>query len=232
MDGLATFELVTGYSYVGRSSDVIKTLSDVMNLPDCLHSCLRLKECKSANFETGLCVLLNSSANYNELFRGTASQLVYHQAMTNGSNNLTTIQGLKISQFPVFTIYAEKICLEGHRAKASCTNRSWTFERVIAFKMAEHLVKKKRTALNRIQCMEFCLDEASFECRSFNYNRLTSDCWLFDVDRQGISSGQVLKRSAWLMKKKASDFHFDRNFIPSDHEAIDFFENNCIKGKS
>lgn len=228
VDGLPTFELVTGFSFVGRSVDVIKTITDMMNLPDCLNACLRLRECKSINFETGLCVLLNTSANYNEATQGSGS--AYHQT-ANGPSNFTTIQGLKMSQFPVFTIYAEKICLEGLKAKTLCSGRAWTFERVIAFKMASHLVKRKRSALNRIQCMEFCLDENSFECRSFNYNRQTGACWLFDVDRQGISSGQVLKRSAWLLQKKSTEFHYDRNFIPSDHETIDYFENNCIRGK-
>ena len=79
--------------------------------------------------------------------------------------------------------------------------------------------------------MEACLNEAAFECRSVNFNRDSGDCTLFDVDRQGISTGQVVRRGM-LMKKKLVDqeINFDHNFLPSHPQSIDYLENNCIKG--
>src|SRR5688572_3130123 len=91
--GLGTFELVTGYSFAGASpADALRTMADVMNLDDCVAACAHLAECAALNFETGLCVLLNSSASYPSVSR-TASRALPG--------------GLKVSQFPVFTIYAE-----------------------------------------------------------------------------------------------------------------------------
>ena len=119
----------------------------------------------------------------------------------------------------------------GLRAKSACSGRSWTFERVIGFMMNESMAKKRVVANGRIACMEACLNESSFECRSVNFNRGTSECSLFEVDRQGISSGQVVKRGM-LMKKKRVDqeINFDHNFLPSHPDSIDYLENNCVKG--
>jgi len=86
-NGLLTFELLTGYIY--KPSSALETLSmmpSTLQLTDCLDYCLKNSSCLATNFEMGLCVLLASSARQNQ-------------------NNLYT------SQFPVFTIYAEKKCL-------------------------------------------------------------------------------------------------------------------------
>lgn len=192
VDGMVSFELVTGFSFQGSKNsthpdhDAIKTMPDVLNLQDCLSQCLRMKECRSVNFETGLCVLLNSQAsdyhqkqqhNYdheeddddrNE-FKFTqssplpvnngasssassspspspspamfsASSLLMESEAIAGSSasssstfyssfrlpssasasatdnlpiSMSLREGLKVSQYPVFTIYAEKICMEG-----------------------------------------------------------------------------------------------------------------------
>jgi len=53
---------------------------------------------------------------------------------------------------------------------------------------------------------------------------------LFDLDRQGISTGHVLKRRLFMKKKRNSDWPFDQNFIPADPEPLDYFENNCVRG--
>lgn len=86
-NGLLTFELSTGYIY--RPSSPIETLTmmpSTLQLTDCLDYCLHNSSCLAINFEVGLCVLLTTSAKYNP-------------------------QNLYSSQFPVFTIYAEKKCL-------------------------------------------------------------------------------------------------------------------------
>lgn len=59
-----------------------------LQLTDCLNICRQNSSCLAINFETGLCVLLQESADKNP-------------------------QALQKSQFPVFTIYAHKICLQG-----------------------------------------------------------------------------------------------------------------------
>ena len=98
--------------------------------------------------------------------------------------------------------------------------------------MNDGMAKKRVDANNRISCMERCLNETSFECRSVNYNRETGDCSLFDVDRQGISSGQVVKRGMFMKQKRVDqEINFDQNFLPSHPDPIDYLENNCIKGQ-
>lgn len=59
-----------------------------IQLNDCLNLCRANSSCLAINFETGLCVLLQDSADKSP-------------------------QALQKSQFPVFTIYAHKICLQG-----------------------------------------------------------------------------------------------------------------------
>ena len=126
------------------------------------------------------------------------------------------------------------ILFAGQQAKTTCTGRSWTYERVIGFKMNESLSKKRMKESSRITCMESCLNESTFECRSVNFNRETGDCYLFDVDRQGISSGQVVKRGMFMKKKRLDpEINFqDSNFLLSHPDPIDYLENNCIRGQS
>ena len=63
-------------------------LPGTLQLTECLQSCKQNDSCQSVNFETGLCVLLIHSAREKP------------EALTS-------------SQFPVFTIYAQKMCLSG-----------------------------------------------------------------------------------------------------------------------
>lgn len=85
-NGLLSFELSTGFIYKPAASETLATLPSTLQLTDCLGYCLQNSSCLAINFEMGLCVLLSSSVKNN------ASQLYS-------------------SQFPVFTIYAEKLCL-------------------------------------------------------------------------------------------------------------------------
>jgi len=66
------------------------------------------------------------------------------------------------SQFPVYTIYAQKICLA--KAGELCAQRSWSYEVVPAFQMSAY-VKERKQAATRRACMEFCLNEKTFQCR-------------------------------------------------------------------
>lgn len=85
-NGLLTFELSTGFIYKPTSAETLAMMPSTLQLTDCLDFCLHNSSCLAINFEMGLCVLLSSSAKQNPA-------------------------NLYSSQFPVFTIYAEKKCL-------------------------------------------------------------------------------------------------------------------------
>ncbi|OQR68537.1 hypothetical protein BIW11_12850, partial [Tropilaelaps mercedesae] len=84
--GSESFELVTGYVYTAPT-ETIELKAGVLQLQQCLQMCRDHEDCRSVNFETGLCVLFSSSASERP-------------------------QSLSPSQFPVFTIYAEKVCVQ------------------------------------------------------------------------------------------------------------------------
>jgi len=113
----------------------------------------------SVNYETGLCVLFSTSAD-------------------------TTPGALSPSQFPVFTLYAQKICVRASRSRCS---RSWIFDRVSGFKL-EGFTKRSRQYRSREDCMASCLAASTFTCRSINYNVNTGDCYLSELDRNSISN--------------------------------------------
>lgn len=85
--GFISFELITGY-VLSAPADSMVMQPGTLQLTDCLNVCRQNSSCLAINFETGLCVLLQESADKNP-------------------------QALQKSQFPVFTIYAHKICLQG-----------------------------------------------------------------------------------------------------------------------
>ncbi|XP_067118423.1 uncharacterized protein [Centruroides vittatus] len=154
--GYITFELITGYVYTAPS-DTLELLPGTLQLTECLSQCRKNASCQSVNFETGLCVLFSSSA-------------VQHPS------------ALTASQFPVFTVYAHKICLFGTQ---TC-KRDWMFERVTGYRLIEKPRKKVR--LGSLEaCMEVCLAEREFLCRSANYDTLTGDCYTSDVDRHTVT---------------------------------------------
>ena len=56
------FELVTGYVYTAPD-DMLDSRPGTLMLTDCIDLCRKNATCRSANFETGLCVLFASSAD-------------------------------------------------------------------------------------------------------------------------------------------------------------------------
>merc|ERR1712241_736919 len=169
------FELVTGYVYTAPD-DMLDSRPGTLMLTDCIELCRRNSTCKSANFETGLCVLFGSSA---EEFPG----------------------GLTASQFPVFTLYIQKVCLDSGKP----CDRAWTFEKVSGFAMDKY-AKKRGRVNSREQCEVLCLTETEFPCRSAAYNTVTGDCRISDMDRHTIAgTGQ---------------------FVASPDD--EFMENNCV----
>ena len=69
------------------------------------------------------------------------------------------IGALTKSQFPVFTIYAQKSCL----GVKPCA-RAWCIDRVQNYKLNGH-VKRTMTVNTRRDCLELCLGETEFQCR-------------------------------------------------------------------
>lgn len=51
--------------------------------------------------------------------------------------------------------------------------------------------KRKVRATTREQCMEACLDERQFECRSVNWYRHSNECTLSDQDRHSVSQSEA-----------------------------------------
>lgn len=63
------------------------------------------------------------------------------------------------SQFPVFTIYAQRSCL----SVRPCS-RAWCIDRVQNYKLAG-FTKRSTSATSRQDCFEMCLGENEFTCR-------------------------------------------------------------------
>ncbi|XP_017494081.1 PREDICTED: uncharacterized protein LOC108382197, partial [Rhagoletis zephyria] len=112
---------------------LLNSLPGTLMLTDCLEACQTNEACRAVNYETGLCVLF--SANADKL----------PGALTK-------------SQFPVFTIYAQKSCL-GIRP---CL-RAWCVDRVQGYKLNGY-AKRTIPVVSRRDCLELCLGENEFTC--------------------------------------------------------------------
>ncbi|XP_005177489.2 uncharacterized protein LOC101896863 [Musca domestica] len=172
------FEIITGY-VLSAPSKMLDTLPGTLMLTDCLEACQINESCSAVNYETGLCVLFKTTAD-----------------KTPGS--------LSRSQFPVFTIYAQKSCL-GVRP----CSKAWCIDRVQNYRLVDH-VKSSQTVYSRRDCLELCLGETEFTCRSANYYRHSGLCELSDMDRITLSGSN--------------------NVEPYD--GADYLENNCAEEPS
>ncbi|KPM06309.1 PAN domain containing protein 2, partial [Sarcoptes scabiei] len=161
--------------------------NSIVPLSDCIDRCRKNSTCKALNFETGLCVLLTTAANQQ-----------------------TTV--LTPSQFPVFTIFAQKICIDGNYQQ-KC-RKGWAFERVLGFELRDKERKMLRQVPTRLACMQACLAEKEFECRSVNFDPDNGDCSLSDMDRGSIVPTHDLKM---------------RTYGPSSSGSLEYIENNCIE---
>lgn len=87
------------------------------------------------------------------------------------------------------------------------------FERVNGYELRE-VARSSAIVMSREACMELCLNEAQFRCRSANYNRVTGECFLSDKDRTSLSLSTA-----------------NHYFGPAS-ESIDYLESNCVDGES
>uniref|UniRef100_A0A0A1X8W7 Cuticlin-1 n=1 Tax=Zeugodacus cucurbitae TaxID=28588 RepID=A0A0A1X8W7_ZEUCU len=170
---LIGFEITTGYVF-SAPGKLLTSMPGTLMLTDCLDACRKDAACHSANYETGLCVLF--SANADKLPGALAK-----------------------SQFPVFTLYAQKSCL----SKRPCS-RAWYIDRVQGLKLNGY-VKRKFPAETRRDCIELCLAQTEFTCRSANFERITKTCELSEMDRMTLSGNSAFQQQA----------------------TVDYLENNC-----
>ncbi|XP_059099096.1 uncharacterized protein LOC131893159 [Tigriopus californicus] len=176
-----TFELITGYVFTAPEF-ILDTRPGVLLLEECIEVCRQNVTCASVNYETGLCVLFMASARNNP---GSLSR----------------------SQFPVFTLFAQKTCVRS--ARTLCPGRGWIFDRVQDFKMLG-FARETRPADTVEDCMAQCLSQITFTCRSANFDTLKLTCEISDMDRHTVNS-----RNA---------------FFPAI--GIDYLENNCAEKPS
>ncbi|CAB3367593.1 Hypothetical predicted protein [Cloeon dipterum] len=101
--------------------------------------------------------------------------------------------------------YFEKICLRGNIR--SCQGRAWAFERRPGKELRGHDDAKVGIVQSRRDCMEACLGERRFECRSAEYDAKTSECKLSSEDRRSKPAEYV-----------------------DAPPHIEYLENQCIQG--
>ncbi|XP_055850197.1 uncharacterized protein LOC129914815 [Episyrphus balteatus] len=172
------FEIITGY-VLSAPSKLLDTMPGILMLTDCLEACQLNESCSAVNYETGLCVLFKSNA---DKLPGSLSR----------------------SQFPVFTIYAQKSCL-GVRP----CSKAWCIDRVQSHRLVDH-IKSSHTVYSRRDCLELCLGETEFTCRSANYYHHSGLCEMSDMDRITLTGSS----------------HFE------PYEGSDYLENNCAEEPS
>ncbi|XP_022919452.1 uncharacterized protein [Onthophagus taurus] len=104
------------------------------------------------------------------------------------------------SELPVFTIYAQKSCL----GVKPC-EKSWCIDRVQNHRLVGY-TQSYHTVNNRQECFELCLGETDFTCRSANYNNVTGNCELSNMDRMTVAGSTSFQGA----------------------KGYDYMENNCI----
>lgn len=91
-------------------------------------------------------------------------------------------------------------------------HKSWSFERVTGWVLS-NLEKKTLLTKTRLECLQACYSEQSFQCKSFNYDSASGSCQLSDMDRHSLPSAAQRRR----------------HYVESTVDTIDYGENNCIQ---
>lgn len=73
--------------------------------------------------------------------------------------------------------------------------------------------KKTLLTKTRLECLQACYNELSFQCKSFNYDLASGSCQLSDVDRHSLPNVAARRR----------------HFVESSVDTIDYGENNCVQ---
>lgn len=153
-DGDIEFELITGFVY-SSADDIIESNIGALQMSECIGQCRANPSCMALNFETGLCVLFKTAT-------GEVSE------------------SLQRSQFPVFTLYAQKVCLTPNRARCGSP---WSYETVPEMSLVDEMVTEEAPAQTRTQCAQRCMTHERFTCRSVEFDRENSLCKMSQFDR-------------------------------------------------
>ncbi|XP_014665198.1 PREDICTED: uncharacterized protein LOC106807395 [Priapulus caudatus] len=174
-EGAITFEKYTNKRFAGT---VTQTSEDV-TVEDCISQCRADAACFSINFALGFLPTLGQC----ELMSDAGSRGQLREVALPGSDA---------------AYYIAKICV---RASDVC-GRPWTFD--IVLRQQLDVVDKTVNAISRMGCLEACLEESDFTCRSASYNNPAQECTLSRYDR--LSRPEVFKGS----------------------DDIDYIENHCL----
>lgn len=97
--------------------------------------------------------------------------------------------------------------------KSEHCRMAWAFEKVASYELKNY-EKKSIKATSKENCLEQCVLEQDFQCRSVNYNNQTQQCSMSHLDRHSVPSSNL--RGI---------------FTPAEGSNVDYYETNCIKGK-
>ncbi|XP_050528281.1 uncharacterized protein LOC126898361 [Daktulosphaira vitifoliae] len=184
--GEVSFELLTGYVENSDAKHAMREQLALFTLPQCIEACRSDERCAGITYETGACVSFATMPQKKLDFPSKRSQYPSH----------------------VTTTVARKVCLN---LPKTCQERSWSFDT----SQGELKVQPRQhyPAIMKTNCMELCLNENTFHCRSINFNRDTGDCYLNDVDRFSVAGRPSLMNSG------------NRSSL---NTAIDYMESNCV----
>ncbi|KAK8399758.1 hypothetical protein O3P69_003649 [Scylla paramamosain] len=117
------------------------------------------------------------------------------------------------SQFPVFTLYAQKVCLS---ANAPLCDSLWSFESVPDLALS-HFIEEEATRItaSRSECVEECMLETSFPCRSITYYNTTKECVMSKVNRNMVGRRPLLDMSIGAVYAEVA-------CVPKLHEMCEF----------
>lgn len=86
--------------------------------------------------------------------------------------------------------------------------KEWAFERVVGMELVNNDDLVMHSVPSRIECMQACLQEQSFLCRSAEYHYQTSDCRLSKQNRRTLP-----------------------NAFRLSEDQVDYLENQCAPGE-
>ncbi|XP_064113013.1 uncharacterized protein LOC135219835 [Macrobrachium nipponense] len=185
-NGEETFELITGFVY-SSADDIIDSQIGTLQLSDCIDLCQENPQCQALNFETGLCVLFRTAAGENS-------------------------GGLAVSQFPVFTLYAQKVCLPPGR---SACPTAWAYETVPGLGLTGLFASEKRPADSRTACASMCILESQFKCRSASFNAASKTCTMSQIDRNMAGRKK-------LLAIRSDDDYMEVSCVPKPEKMCEF----------
>lgn len=155
-DGEIDFELITGFVY-SSADDIIESNIGALHMNECVDQCRKNPACMALNFETGLCVLFKTAAGED-----------------SGS--------LSVSQFPVFTLYSQKVCQPTGARSTGCSS-PWSYETVPDMALETRHITETAPAQSRQECATMCQQHQRFTCRSAAFNRDNKICAMAQIDR-------------------------------------------------